>query len=140
MGARRKARECALQILYSIDVCTLEEKEAREFFWSQRYYSKEVLDFADELVRGTIKNLKDIDILISQYAKNWELGRMAIIDRNILRSATYEILHLNTIPTNVIINEAVELAKKYSTTESGKFVNGILDKIKEVRTNKKSRI
>jgi len=133
MGLRRLSREYALQILYAVDVCKLESEDAQKSFWKDRKSGRKVLDFATTLVEGTLKNLPEIDSLIVKYARNWDLDRMASIDRNILRQATFEILYLLDIPINVIINEAVELAKKYSTEESGKFVNGILDKIREAR-------
>ncbi|MFB0528085.1 MAG: transcription antitermination factor NusB [bacterium] len=133
MGLRRLSREYSLQILYAIDVCKLEPEDAQKSFWKDRKSGKKVLEFATTLVEGTLKNLPQIDSLIIRYARNWDIDRMASIDRNILRQATFEILCLIDIPINVIINEAVELAKKYSTEESGKFVNGILDKIREAR-------
>jgi transcription antitermination factor NusB len=136
MGLRRLAREYTLQILYAIDVCKLEAQEAQQSFWEGHKSGKKVLEFATTLVEGTLKNLPQIDSLIVRYARNWDIDRMASIDRNILRQATFEILYLPDIPINVIINEAIELAKKYSTEESGKFVNGILDKIKEARSAK----
>ena len=136
MGLRRLSREYALQILYAVDVCKLESEDAQKSFWKDRKSGKKVLEFATTLVEGTLKNLPQIDSLIVKYARNWDIHRMASIDRNILRQATFEILYLLDIPINVIINEAVELAKKYSTEESGKFVNGILDKIKEARSVK----
>ena len=139
MGLRRLSREYALQILYSVDVCKLESEDAQKSFWKDRKSGKKVLEFATTLVEGTLKNLPQIDSLIVKYARNWDLHRMASIDRNILRQATFEILYLLDIPINVIINEAVELAKKYSTEESGKFVNGILDKIKEARSVKDAK-
>lgn len=139
MGLRRLSREYSLQILYAVDVCKLESEEAQKSFWRDRKSGKKVLEFATTLVEGTLKNLPQIDSLIVKYARNWDLHRMASIDRNILRQATFEILYLLDIPINVIINEAVELAKKYSTEESGKFVNGILDKIKETRSVKDAK-
>ena len=139
MGLRRLSREYALQILYAVDVCKLESEDAQKSFWKDRKSGKKVLEFATTLVEGTLKNLPQIDSLIVKYARNWDLHRMASIDRNILRQATFEILYLLDIPINVIINEAVELAKKYSTEESGKFVNGILDKIKEARSVKDTK-
>ena len=139
MGLRRLSREYALQILYAVDVCKLESEDAQKSFWKDRKSGKKVLEFATTLVEGTLKNLPQIDSLIVKYALNWDIHRMASIDRNILRQATFEILYLLDIPINVIINEAVELAKKYSTEESGKFVNGILDKIKEARSVKDAK-
>ncbi|MFQ5867063.1 MAG: transcription antitermination factor NusB [bacterium] len=137
MGLRRLAREYALQILYAIDVCKLEAQEAQQSFWADHNSGKKVLEFATTLVEGTLKNLAQIDSLIVKHARNWDIHRMASIDRNILRQATFEILYLLEIPINVVINEAIELAKKYSTEESGKFVNGILDKIREARSAKR---
>ena len=139
MGLRRLAREYALQILYAVDVCKLEVEEVQESFWDGHKTGRKVLEFATTLVEGTIKNLPQIDSLIAKYAKNWDIHRMASIDRNILRQATFEILFLLDIPINVIINEAVELAKKYSTEESGRFVNGILDKVREGRSEKSAK-
>jgi N utilization substance protein B len=89
-----------------------------------------VKDFMESLVLGVLKHLPELDQTIVKYAKNWNLRRMATVDRNILRLAVYEIKHRNDIPPVVSINEAVDIAKKYSTEDSGKFVNGILDKIR----------
>ena len=86
--------------------------------------------FAEPLIRGTVEHRNEIDEHIKNHAKNWELHRMAVVDRNILRLAIYEMLHRADIPPVVSINEAVDIAKKFSTQDSGKFVNGILDKIK----------
>lgn len=86
--------------------------------------------FADKLIKGVLENRNDLDERIKQHAENWDLHRMAVVDRNILRLAIYEMLHRDDIPPIVSINEAVDIAKKFSTQDSGKFVNGILDKIK----------
>jgi transcription antitermination factor NusB len=137
MGVRRKARECALQILYFMDVCKIDNEVDEEFSLLKENRSPKILRFVNKLVEGTVENIVKIDVLITKYADNWELERMAAVDRNILRSASYEIIYLTEIPISVIINEAVELAKKYSTAESGKFINGILDKLKEERIKKK---
>ena len=90
------------------------------------------MDFMESLVKGVIEHREEIDEMIVKYAKNWNLGRMAVIDRNILRLAAYEMMFRADIPPVVSINEAVDIAKKYSTDDSGKFVNGILD---QIRTN-----
>ncbi|MCK4533482.1 transcription antitermination factor NusB [bacterium] len=137
MGVRRKARECALQILYFMDVCKIDNEVDEEFSLLKENRSPKILRFVNKLVEGTVENIVKIDVLITKYADNWELERMAAVDRNILRSASYEIIYLTEIPISVIINEAVELAKKYSTAESGKFINGILDKLKEERIKKR---
>lgn len=128
---RTRARECALQILYQQEVNPEPLPELLQKFWEQQEesFSEEVRNFAENLVLGTCQHQDEIDQIIARYADNWELSRMAIIDRNIMRFATYELLYLADIPPKVTINEAVNLAKKFSQEESGKFVNGILDKI-----------
>ena len=130
MGKRREGREYALQILYAIEMNHPQPEEALKHFWAEENVGQEVKDFAAVLVQGTIKNLDFLDTLIKKYTQNWELSRMVAIDRNILRCASWELIYATEIPPKVIINEAVELAKKYSTENSSKFINGILDKIK----------
>lgn len=129
MRKRTQAREYALQILYQIDVRKDPGDKILVDFWKNIEAEPEVSDFAAKLVIGSIKNKKKIDEVISKYASNWKMSRMAVIDRNVLRIATYELLFCDDIPPKVSINEAVDLAKKFGDTESGKFVNGILDKI-----------
>ena len=127
---RRKAREHALQILYQLDI--KREKPSASVlknFWTEYNPDDEVKLFAEEIVKGTFKHLAKINQLIHKCAKNWSLDRMAVVDRNVLRMAVYEILYRLDIPTSVTINEAIEIAKKYGTDESGSFVNGILDSI-----------
>lgn len=131
MRKRTQAREYALQILYQIDVRKDPEDRILVDFWKNIEAEPEVSDFAAKLVIGAIRNKKKIDEVISKYASNWKMSRMAVIDRNVLRIATYELLFCDDIPPKVSINEAVDLAKKFGDTESGKFVNGILDKIKK---------
>ena len=131
MGKRRKARELALQLLYQLDVQGEGSPGPHlDEFWTRHPVDIEVREFAEALVRGTKLHEAKIDELISQYAQHWELERMAVVDRNILRLSCYELLFREDIPPKVSINEAVELAKKYSGQEAGKFVNGILDRIK----------
>ena len=115
--------------MYQIDVRNDPEDKILVDFWKNIETEPEVSDFAAKLVIGTIRNKKKIDEMISKYASNWKLSRMAVIDRNVLRMAAYELLYCEDIPPKVSINEAVDLAKKFGDTESGKFVNGILDKI-----------
>jgi len=136
MGQRRLAREATVTMLYSVDICGLSLEEAMSAFWQEHDLPSETKEFATFLTQGTYKNLVEIDSLISKYAENWELKRMASIDRAILRLGTFELMNQLDTPVNVIIDEAIEIAKKFSTADSGKFVNGILDKIKEeVRKN-----
>lgn len=132
MGARRKAREIAIQILYQADVAGVPFSEAFATYEGYFHPSPRVLSFAKELVDGVAKYQKDIDTLIERFSKNWKITRMSAIDRNILRLATYELLYRPDIPPKVSINEAVELAKAFGTDESASFVNGILDAIYKI--------
>ncbi|MFH1379437.1 MAG: transcription antitermination factor NusB [bacterium] len=130
MGARRKARVLALQVLYIFDLCKLSAQDAFDIMWLKLSEPDKIKSFCHELSIGAAAHVADIDALIIKYAENWELNRMAAIDRNLLRLASYELLFYNHTPVSVVIDEAVEIAKEYSTPDSGKFVNGILDKIK----------
>ncbi|MFH1715319.1 MAG: transcription antitermination factor NusB [Elusimicrobiota bacterium] len=135
MGARRQSREIAMQILHSMDTCGLTHNEAWSAFFGMYEKPKieKTMAFAVELIDGVTKNKDDIDKYISQFAKNWDIARMASVDRTIIRIASFELLYLPDIPVSVVINEAVEIAKSFSTSDSGKFVNGVLDKIKKKR-------
>ncbi len=138
IGTRRKSRILALNVLYLIDVSKLTlDKAINSVFDQHQNYPTRVKSFASLLITGTIQNLTLIDKIIQSYLKNWTLERMAVIDRNILRFATFELLYCPETPVSVIINEAIEIAKEYSTADSGRFVNGLLDKIKEVRNTPK---
>ncbi len=130
MGLRRTARECALQMLYEYDVGKQPVEEILETFWQMNEHPKQVREFANQLFQGSIASLREIDKTIQQHTQNWRLNRMAAVDRNILRLAVYEFLSVPETPETVVINEALEIAKKYSTHESAQFVNGILDSIK----------
>lgn len=98
-------------------------------FWAEQEPDSEIREFSEEIVKGTFKHITKINGLIQECAKNWSLDRMAVVDRNVLRMAVYEILYRVDIPSSVTINEAIEIAKKYGTDESGSFVNGILDRV-----------
>lgn len=133
MRKRTKAREYVLQVLYQLDITRGHWQEALENFWQtnqDQNISDELKDFSASLLGGVVQHLKDIDSKISKYAANWQLERMAFVDRNIMRLGCFELLYRQDIPPKVAINEAVELAKKYSGIEAGKFVNAILDQIK----------
>jgi N utilization substance protein B len=155
MGKRREARERAVQFLFQHDLNPPQElQSALDQFWdSQRAAAiaeekgtanwgqpvelppattdeAAVRLFADPLIRGALEHRDESDDVIKKHAKNWELHRIAAVDRNILRLAIFEMLHRDDIPPIVSINEAVDIAKKFSTQDSGKFVNGILDKVK----------
>lgn len=129
MGNRRKARELALQVLFQVEFAKQKLKEVWDHFWKENPSEPEVCDFAQLLVEGTLRNLTELDAIIEGTSTNWKLSRMAAVDRNLLRQATFELLYLQDIPSSVTINEAVEIAKKYGTEESSSFINGILDKI-----------
>ncbi|MCC6445508.1 MAG: transcription antitermination factor NusB [Armatimonadetes bacterium] len=128
MGIRRSARELALRILFQVDVGKLPLEEVLEVTFEEEETRVEpsAREFALILVRGTLQNQKEIDALLSRYATGWDLDRLANVDRTLLRIAAYEILHLPHIPPPVVIDEAVEIAKKYSTADSGRFINGVL--------------
>jgi len=137
MGSRRLARETALQMLYLCDNCGFTPDEAEIVCFTELKVPVTSQSFADSLFKGTWDKKSKLDVLIGDHAENWEMDRMAVIDRNILRFAAYEILDMPETPINVIIDEAVEIAKKFSTIDSGKFVNGILDKLKSERIETK---
>jgi len=131
---RRKAREYVLQFLFQSEFGNNppqaeDVKNNLKQFWADKEKDPEVIKFASEIIEGTIPLMVEIDAVINKAAEHWALGRMAAVDRNILRSAVYELLYRKDIPSAVTINEAIEIAKKYSTTESAAFINGILDKI-----------
>lgn len=137
MRKRTLSRECALQILYQLEINKDDLPSVLADFWSQNGIDADtsVREFADSLVTGTRENIAKLDEVISKCADNWQISRMAVVDRNILRLATYEMLFIEDIPPKVSINEAIELAKKYGDTESNKFVNGVLDKIKKTEAS-----
>ena len=129
MRKRSRARELALIFLYQIDITKDAPSQAIDLFWQLHQAEASVKNFATGLIEGTISNMSSIDKSLGEYAQNWQLKRMAVIDRNILRLASFELKFLSDVPPKVSINEAVELAKKYGDVDSSKFVNGILDKI-----------
>ena len=140
MRKRTQARECALQILYQHEINPEPLEESLASFWGENAtLPEEVRSFADSLVRGTLEHLPEIDEVIARYTENWQLSRMAAIDRNILRFGVYELLYVEDIPPKVSINEAVNIAKKFSQEESGKFVNGVLDKINHTEKPRATR-
>src|SRR4051812_6700378 len=121
-SSRRQGREAALQLIYLVDTCQLEVDKIPEAVLSDEPMVAKTRDFARHLASGTVSEWERIDQLVVKYAKNWELNRMAAVDRCVLRLASFELLKDVETPVNVIINEAVELAKKYSTADSSKFV------------------
>jgi N utilization substance protein B len=129
MGARRKARELALQMLYQHDMSGNAPDMILSTFEELQKSKPNTREFAVKVFRGTVDNLAKIDGMITAQADNWRLERMAVVDRNIIRMSIYEFLHENDTPKLVIIDEAIEIAKKFGTQKSSQFINGILDGI-----------
>jgi len=128
MGERRGAREWAVQLLFQLDINPGSIDEALEDFWVGKRPSDRAKMFTEDLLRGVLDHRDELDQHLRTYADNWDLERMAVVDRNILRLALFEMWHRDDIPPVVTINEAVDLAKAFSGLQSGKFVNGILDR------------
>ena len=127
---RTKARERALQALYQIDVASTDLEEALARFWrSFEPVEREVRELAEALVRGVAAHRRRIDEAVEAVSVNWRLDRMAKVDRNVLRLAVHELLHRPDVPVKVVIDEAIELGKKFGSESSGAFVNGVLDRI-----------
>lgn len=131
MGQRRRARECALQMLFQIDMAGGAPAEVYPHFWKEHEAELEVREFAQGLVEGVIREREALDRVISGSVDNWRIERMAIVDRNILRVAVYELAWLPDTPPVVVLDEAIEVGKKYGSEQSGSFINGILDSVRK---------
>jgi N utilization substance protein B len=129
MGARRKARELALQMLYQFDLSGNSPEMIVDTFEELQKSKPNTREFATKIFHGTVQNLEALDDMIQAQAENWRLSRMAVVDRNIIRMSVYEFLHEDDTPKLVIIDEAIEIAKKFGTDKSSQFINGILDGI-----------
>jgi len=130
LAKRTKARERAVQALYQIDVAATDLDEALSRFWkSFEPVEREVMDLAEALVRGVAGKRREIDEAIEAVSTNWRIDRMARVDRNVLRLAVHELLHRPDVPVKVVLNEAIELGKKFGSESSGAFINGVLDRI-----------
>ncbi len=127
MGKRRKARESTLQILFQLEFDDSDQDKVIDSFWRNKKTSKEIVEYTRYLVAGIISHRERIDRLIQSVSANWRLDRMAIVDRNVLRIAVFELLYEESVAPAIVINEAIEVAKKYSSEEAATFVNGILD-------------
>jgi len=126
--SRSRCREWALQLLYQAEFMGHRQGEVNRF--CRHFEGKDAVpQYLEELVEGVTAHQEELDVLIRRYSEHWRLERMAAVDRNLLRLALFEILHQPDIPAKVVINEAVELAKRYGTEQSGAFVNGILDRV-----------
>jgi len=135
--SRRKAREKALKVLFQIDLVSADPEEALAYVLSDN--SSCDIDYVKKIITGVLKKRSELNKVIKETSKYWDLERMACVDRNIMRIALYELLCEQGIPLNVAVNEAVELAKKYGSEDSGRFVNGILGKVVEDIKNTNKR-
>ncbi len=131
MGQRRKARESALQILYQLEFDDVPARDAVNAFWKSRRAPAATKDYSHWLVEGILSRRGEIDAALQSVSEHWRIARMALIDRNILRLAAFELLHGEAIAPAIVINEAIEIAKKYSGPEAATFVNGILDALRK---------
>jgi N utilization substance protein B len=130
MGTRRKSRELVLQMLFQADMGKQTPELVRKTFWAERGdVEKEARGFADDLFRVASERLEEIDALIGKHTKRWRMDRMAAVDRNVLREAVAEFLGYPATPHAIVINEALEIARKFSTPESVQFINGVLDSV-----------
>jgi len=129
MRLRSKAREITLSLLYQVELSKADYFSAFNNYLQNYPQNQKTADYSILLLDGVLKNIVSIDCLIKEYAQNWDIQRMAVIDRNILRVACFELLFLTDIPPKVSINEAIELAKRFGDIDSPRFVNGILDKM-----------
>jgi transcription antitermination protein NusB len=134
MSRRRKAREIALQTLYAQEVSGTDWKTAFDDNVERRKPSEEVVEYAERLVTNVMEEKANLDSLIRERLENWALERVSVVDRTILRIALSELLHCPEVPANVIMDEAIEIAQKFSSADAGRFVNGVLDRLaREVR-------
>jgi N utilization substance protein B len=130
MGTRRKSRELVLQMLFQADMGKQEANDVRRTFWTERRdVGADVQGFAEDLFQVANDRSSDIDALIESHAEHWRMERMSAVDRNILRAAVAELVGYPTTPRAVIINEALEIARKFSSPESVQFINGVLDSV-----------
>lgn len=129
MGARTTAREAALQMLFAIEASDADPDRAIDDFWRELPGDAEGRAYADEVVRGVRATLAELDAQLSRASKNWRLERMTRVDRNVLRLGAWELAHRPDVPRAVVLDEAVELAKRFGSEESGPFVNGVLDRV-----------
>lgn len=129
MGKRREGREAAIQFLFARDMQGTEKPAEPEVFWTLHSAKASTRAFAESLINGVLQNQADIDARIAELLQNFRFERLAAVDRNVLRVATYELLHCPDVPAPVILNEAIDIAKALSAGESGSFVNGVLDRL-----------
>ena len=131
MSTRREAREWAVQLLFQLDMNPCDVEKALTDFWSDKETDERSREFMENIVRGVLLNIDKIDAKLKECAEHWDLPRMVVVDRNVMRIAIYEMLFCEEVPQVVSINEAVDIAKYFGSSESGKFVNGILDRVRK---------
>ena len=131
MGQRRRARECALQMLFQMDVAGGTPEEIFGQFWTDQVAPPDLRSFAEDLVKGVARERLFLDNVVASSAENWRIERMAVVDRNVLRMAVYEMVFDPEVPPIVAIDEAIEVARKFGSEESGAFINGILDAVRK---------
>jgi N utilization substance protein B len=131
MGQRRKARESALQILYQLEFDPAEAGAAVASFWKKKRGTAETREYSRRLVEGVLARKEEVDAAIQSVSEHWRVSRMAVVDRNILRLAAFELLEAGPMAPAIVINEAIEIAKKYSGPEAATFVNGVLDALRK---------
>ncbi|MFP4081696.1 MAG: transcription antitermination factor NusB [Candidatus Aminicenantes bacterium] len=143
MGKRRKARESTLQILFQLEFDNTHPQKTIARYWEVKKAPSEVREYSSWLINGILSRKQELDNIIQSVSEHWRISRMALVDRNILRMAVFELLYEENMPAAVVINEAIEIAKKYSSDEAATFVNGILDAIKKnldsLRESKRER-
>ena len=140
MGSRRSARILALQALYQIDIGGKNAEEVLSFEWLDKSFDSSTIEFARQLVRGTVHEWDEIDRSIRRQLENWDLGRVSYVDRAILRFSTYSLFYQDDVPDTVIINEAIDIAKIFGTDDSYRFVNGVLDGIRKEKEKNREGI
>jgi len=133
MGKRRKAREQALQVLFQLEFDSARAEDVLAQFRDNKRTASEIQEYCDHLVKGVSEHIKEIDRFIQSVSKNWRIERMALVDRNILRIAVFELIHERDVDPPVVIDEAIEITRKYSSDQSSRFINGILDAIHKKR-------
>ena len=131
MGRRRKARESTLQILFQLEFDNFPLEKALKDHWKNKKVHKEIREYSNWLAEGIVAHQEKIDNIIQSTSEHWRISRMALIDRNILRMAVFELLYEESIAPAVVINEAIEVAKKYSGEKASTFINGILDAVRK---------
>jgi N utilization substance protein B len=140
MGKRRKARESTLQILFQLEFNDSDAEKAFQLFWKDKKATKEVKEYCRWLIKGVISHQESIDRSIQSVSEHWRLSRMPVVDRNILRMAVFELLYEEDVAPAVIINEAIEIAKKYSSEQAAMFINGVLDTLRKNANKKKESL